>query len=87
MESSCVHVTIGTVNVFVDLTVTGFGVRVLVRFAVADGIVMVVKGPVVVTNVEVVVAVVVIVGVVVTLKVTVGVKVDVACGPASIEIS
>jgi hypothetical protein len=86
-ESWWVVDTSDAVNVFVNVVVTGLGVRVLVCLAVADGIVMVVKGPVVVTNVDVVVAVVVIIGVVVTLNVTVGVNVDVTCGPASIERS
>jgi hypothetical protein len=75
------------VKVFVDVTVMGFGVSVLVFPAVADGIVIVVNGPVVETKVDVVLTVVVIVGVVVTLNVTVGVNVDVTCGPASIEMS
>jgi hypothetical protein len=67
------------------VVVTGLGVRVLL--AVAEGIVTVVRGPVVETIVCVEVEVEVIVGVVVTLKVTVGVSVEVACGPASIERS
>ena len=85
--SSAVTDTSDAVNVVVHVVVTGWGVRVLVRLAVREGIVKVVKGPVVLTNVDVVVAVVLIVGVVVTLNVIVGVTVDVICGPASIVIS
>lgn len=85
--SSYVHDTSDAVKVFVEVTVTGRGVRVLVFLAVADGMVIVVNGPVVETKVDVVFTVVVIVGVVVALNVTVGVNVDVTCGPASIEMS
>lgn len=73
--------------VFVVVVVTALGVRVLVRFAVEDGTVTVVKGPVVKTFVWVDVVVEVIIGVDVTVNVNVGVVVVVACGPTSSEIS
>lgn len=81
--SSFVQDTFRRVKVWVLVVVTAFGVTVLVRFAVAEGMVVVVKGPTVDTIVLVVVEVNVTVGVEVIVKVTVGVVVVVACGPTS----
>lgn len=75
MPKSMVTETLVLVMSFVEVVVTAGGATVTIVLAVPLGAVIVEKGPVVMTSVEVVVIVWVIVGVVVKLTVTVGVAV------------
>lgn len=76
-----VQVQMVRVMVSVLVTNTGGGLTVFVFLAVAEGLVMVVKGPIVDVSEKVEVIVEVITGVIVLLKVIVGVIVVVACSP------